>query len=316
MRNEEPEELTAHAVQEGVLGFFIQSDEYERDNYPSLQPCYREKEGCHHVVWAVGSFVLHALPASVANCNSMTRDRAITSFLKCYSDTAEIIATPSKHFWIGKWRCSIQQRLPGISLEVYHLKGLSLEKTCQGLVKLMRTIKAAPYEDAFNIVRYEHERPNLQKRVKKARKHWEELKAIAYVEGTSGLMQEALSDDIPERSTPYVPTLLHGDISMQHILVDEADGNITGIIDWSDAMIGDACEDIAGLALSIGSKRARKISTEVGHDDHTIARGLLFAKCLAIEDLRELKCGTEQQPPEEVLRAQFEMAFQETDITI
>ena len=180
----------------------------------------------------------------------------------------------------------------------------------------MKMLKAAPYEDALKIVKYEHERPNLQKRIKKARKHWEELEVIACVEDPSRLMQEALSVEIPDRSTPDIPILLHGDISMQHILVDEGDGHITGIIDWSDAMIGDACEDIAGLALSIGSKRTREISIEVGYDEHTIARGLLFAKCLAIEDLRELKCGTEQQPPEELLRAQFEMAFQETDVRI
>lgn len=49
---------------------------------------------------------------------------------------------------------------------------------------------------------------------------------------------------LPETSREV---LLHNDLAAEHVLIDPADGKITGVIDWSDMAIGDPLMDFAGL---------------------------------------------------------------------
>ncbi|KAF7193700.1 hypothetical protein HII31_04950 [Pseudocercospora fuligena] len=305
--------LTASAIQERAAAI-LNSLQTDSQSVP-LGACYREKEGCHHVVWSIGEYVLHALPSRPNNIKSLLRDRAVTTLVRNTTKNPHIISVPTEPFEINGWTCMLQKRLPGISLEDYILKGASLDKTTEDLVQLCKALRSIDYQKASESTYYEHERPNIEKRVKKAVRQWEELRKVGYVEDDECRMRDVLSlarlKDL-KPPDPYAPRMLHGDFSMQHILVNEDDGHVTGIIDWSDAMLGDPCEDIAGLALSIGVSRARRIAAEVGYDEHTAERGIIFARCLAVEDLRELECGTEQQPPEALLQAQFKMAFEGT----
>jgi aminoglycoside phosphotransferase (APT) family kinase protein len=45
----------------------------------------------------------------------------------------------------------------------------------------------------------------------------------------------------------FTPSLMHGDLAPEHVLCNTA-GVITGVIDWTDARIGDAAVDLAWLA--------------------------------------------------------------------
>jgi aminoglycoside 2''-phosphotransferase len=45
----------------------------------------------------------------------------------------------------------------------------------------------------------------------------------------------------------FDPVLVHGDLTRGNILVDPSKLMLTGIIDWSDAMVGDPALDLAGL---------------------------------------------------------------------
>jgi aminoglycoside 2''-phosphotransferase len=49
----------------------------------------------------------------------------------------------------------------------------------------------------------------------------------------------------------FHPVLIHADLAAEHILCDPQAGNITGLIDWEDAALGDPALDFAGL-LSLG----------------------------------------------------------------
>lgn len=320
-----PSPLTATAVQKGISKALVASNEHAINNPEILEPCHQEKEGCDHIVWSAGPYILHALLATPKNQKSLERDRAVTKLIKSQLiSNPEIISIPSQTFLIEKWLCTIQPRLPGTSLEAYYIRATKNhnpipEKTIQNLIDVLKTLHSIPRTEAVRLTSYKHERPNLHKRVKKATRQWEELKNIKYVNDPEDRMKEALSlstlqsslqSSLSISTSTYTPSFLHGDFSMQHILLDPSDGTITGIIDWSDAMLGDAAEDLAGLALSIGAGNARRVGKKVGYDECTIERGLVLAKCLAIEDLRELKCGLEKQPPERLLRLQFGMAFE------
>jgi aminoglycoside phosphotransferase (APT) family kinase protein len=58
--------------------------------------------------------------------------------------------------------------------------------------------------------------------------------------------QRFLSAGVDLPGTPR-DVLLHNDLAAEHVLIDPANGNITGVIDWSDMAIGDPLVDFAGL---------------------------------------------------------------------
>lgn len=45
----------------------------------------------------------------------------------------------------------------------------------------------------------------------------------------------------------FVPTLVHGDLAREHVLVHE--GALSGIIDWADACVADPADDLAWVVL-------------------------------------------------------------------
>jgi aminoglycoside phosphotransferase (APT) family kinase protein len=47
---------------------------------------------------------------------------------------------------------------------------------------------------------------------------------------------------------PWTPTFVHGDLQLEHVFV--AGGEVTGVIDWSEASRGDALFDLASLTLA------------------------------------------------------------------
>ncbi len=68
--------------------------------------------------------------------------------------------------------------------------------------------------------------------------------------------QEVLDAGVVERNRrlaeaalrPWTPVFTHGDLHAEHVFVDE--GEVTGIIDWSEACQGDALFDLATLTLA------------------------------------------------------------------
>ena len=70
------------------------------------------------------------------------------------------------------------------------------------------------------------------------------------------LANDVLPVDVIERNRrlaeaalrPWTPMFIHGDLQLTHVFVD--DGEVTGIIDWSEASQGDALFDLASLTLA------------------------------------------------------------------
>jgi aminoglycoside 2''-phosphotransferase len=60
------------------------------------------------------------------------------------------------------------------------------------------------------------------------------------------ILNEISFDAIPK-------TLIHGDLSSDHIIYDPSRNNLSGIIDFGDLMIGDAAYDFTGILLEYGS---------------------------------------------------------------
>ncbi|HET7038088.1 MAG TPA: phosphotransferase [Thermomicrobiaceae bacterium] len=60
------------------------------------------------------------------------------------------------------------------------------------------------------------------------------------------------------RAAAFTPTLIHGDLATEHILIDEA-GRPSGVIDFGDARLADPALDLAGLPDALFAAVARRL---------------------------------------------------------
>ncbi|AQS71889.1 phosphotransferase family protein [Streptomyces pactum] len=77
---------------------------------------------------------------------------------------------------------------------------------------------------------------------------------------------------------PGAAVLVHHGLAGEHLVVG-ADGRVRGVLGWTDAVLGDPAEDIAGLALSVGSPAAVRAATLAGYGARPCLRGLWLARC-------------------------------------
>ncbi|MET8244002.1 aminoglycoside phosphotransferase family protein [Streptomyces sp. NPDC005202] len=102
--------------------------------------------------------------------------------------------------------------------------------------------------------------------------------------------------------------LVHHALRGEHLVVS-ADGRVRGVLDWTDAVVGDPAEDIAGLALAVGSGAAVRAATLAGYGARPCLRGLWLARCDTVIRLADLLEGRGDSPLP-LLRAQLRHAWE------
>lgn len=77
-----------------------------------------------------------------------------------------------------------------------------------------------------------------------------------------------LADPVPEEAEPHV--LCHNDLGDEHLMVD-GNGRLAGVIDWTDAVVGDPARDLALIQFDLGLDLARDVVTAAGWErDHAL----------------------------------------------
>ncbi|MDQ1015403.1 aminoglycoside phosphotransferase (APT) family kinase protein [Streptomyces afghaniensis] len=84
--------------------------------------------------------------------------------------------------------------------------------------------------------------------------------------------------------------LTHHALTGGHLVVS-ADGRVRGVLGWAGAVVGDPAEDIAGLALAVGSPAAVRAATLAGYGARPCLRGLWLARCDTVVHLAEALTG-------------------------
>ncbi|CAL9402343.1 aminoglycoside phosphotransferase family protein [Streptomyces sp. Tu 3180] len=102
--------------------------------------------------------------------------------------------------------------------------------------------------------------------------------------------------------------LVHHALTGGHLVVS-ADGRVRGVLGWGAAVIGDPAEDIAGLALAVGSPAAVRAATLAGYGARPCLRGLWLARCDAVLALAEGLAGRGGDPLP-LLRARLRRAWE------
>ncbi|MFD4576915.1 aminoglycoside phosphotransferase family protein [Streptomyces sp. NPDC058417] len=77
---------------------------------------------------------------------------------------------------------------------------------------------------------------------------------------------------------PHTAVLVHHSLRGDHLVVGP-DGRVRGVLGWGRASVGDPAEDIAGLALAVGSGAAVRAATLAGYGARPCLRGLWLARC-------------------------------------
>ncbi|MFB6848835.1 phosphotransferase [Streptomyces sp. NPDC056373] len=83
---------------------------------------------------------------------------------------------------------------------------------------------------------------------------------------------------------PGSAVLTHHALTGGHLVVS-ADGRVRGVLGWAGTAVGDPAEDIAGLALAVGSPAAVRAATLAGYGARPCLRGLWLARCDALVHL-------------------------------
>jgi aminoglycoside phosphotransferase (APT) family kinase protein len=116
-----------------------------------------------------------------------------------------------------------------------------------------------------------------------ARENFEAARSWLGTERT-GMVEAFLDEGTPP--TRSVRVAQHNDLGAEHILVDER-GQVTGIIDWTDAALTDPARDTGLLLRDLGPAVALAVSAGLDGpptpDEHT--RIYFHARCKWLEDL-------------------------------
>lgn len=146
------------------------------------------------------------------------------------------------------------ERLPGCELDQAELVSSSPE--CERLGRFLDALHRFPVVDAIRLG-LQAERPTTW------RSHWidawhrcrraGQLLSVAARRVAEARWEAFLGDD---SNFDFEPALIHADLTPQHVLWEER--RIRGVIDWSDAQIGDVAMDFA-WPLSLPNSAAKSI---------------------------------------------------------
>lgn len=107
---------------------------------------------------------------------------------------------------------------------------------------------------------------------------------------------------------PGAAFLVHHDLKGEHLVVS-ADGRVRGVLDWTDAVVGDPAEDIAGLALAVGAPAAVRAATLAGYGARPCLRGLWLARCDTLTRLAD-RLRHDDKGPLPLLRSQLRRSWE------
>ncbi|MER5379459.1 aminoglycoside phosphotransferase family protein [Streptomyces sp. NPDC002688] len=89
--------------------------------------------------------------------------------------------------------------------------------------------------------------------------------------------------------------LVHHHLAGEHLVVSP-DGRVRGVLDWTDTVLGDPAEDIAGLASAVGAPAAVRAATLAGYGARPCLRGLWLARCDTVIRLADRHRGRDDSP--------------------
>jgi aminoglycoside phosphotransferase (APT) family kinase protein len=260
----------------------------------------RITEGGDHHAWLVDEDLVARFASDVAATARLRREVALRDLVRprLATPVPSSVATGS---WARGLGFTLDRRLPGTSAEVAPIPPsvmVELAALLMGLGSV--SIKAArrigiPDQPARDL-------HILRRRALTAARH---LRGAGELTATQ--LRRIQDAEPPAAASPEHVVLVHGDLKGEHLLIDQ--GRVSGVLDWTDAELGDPATDVAGLAIAIGADAVEHVAA--GHDHPTRHRGVQLARWDAILRLEQRLSGHDVGPLP-LLRRQLQRALRST----
>ncbi|MFF4801467.1 aminoglycoside phosphotransferase family protein [Streptomyces sp. NPDC001351] len=266
---------------------------------PEVRPV---AEGGEHSTWWVGTrHVLRLAPDREAALRQR-RELRLRDLVRPHLPIA--VPTSVAH---GEWApgltYTLDTKVPGGTAEQYDVSAVG-EADLAGLLTGLREVPARQAE-TLGVPRTA---PRSLEALRRAAGRAAERLAAADELDPLRLNQLTPQAAVQLAAQSGTAVLVHHGLKGEHLVVS-ADGRVRGILDWTDAAVGDPAEDIAGLAIAVGSPAAVRAATLAGYAARPCLRGLWLARCDTVVRLAEQLKGQDAGPLS-LLRLQLRRAWE------
>ncbi|WP_320783650.1 aminoglycoside phosphotransferase family protein [Streptomyces sp. CRN 30] len=250
---------------------------------PEVRPV--DEGGAHRTWWVGTRHVLRLAPDHEATVR-LRRELRLRDLVRPHLGTAVPVSVAHGE-WAPRLAYTLDVRLPGSSGEDHAVSALG-EADLAGLLTGLREVPVAQ-AGALGVPRAApRSLEGLRAAAARAAHHL--ARADEFDDGFGRFTPPAA-----DRLTASAPVLVHHGLTDEHLVVS-ADGRVRGVLDWTRAAVGDPAEDIAGLALAVGSPAAVRAATLAGYGARPCLRGLWLARCDTVVRLSDRLRGRDGTP--------------------
>ncbi|MDJ1474032.1 aminoglycoside phosphotransferase family protein [Bacillus sp. LS15-K4] len=248
--------------------------QYIKEALPNLSiHSYKQnEEGWDNVAVIVNDELLFRFPRKQEYAMRIPLEKELCTLLSCSLHEIEV---PKYHLFYKKETatiplCSYYTLIHGEPLKTEIVTTLEKQER-KTLITQLATFLAALHSIPLNRVKA------LEFPIEKTLPYWKELqiKLTQYLTNSLTSLQKSSLNQLFENfftfTTTFQNTIIHADFTHHHILFNKQNKNISGIIDFGDAQIGDPAFDFAGLYYDFGREFTTSVyeqySTLISHDD-------------------------------------------------
>lgn len=234
---------------------------------PDVRPV---AEGGEHSAWWVGTRHVLRLAPDRDRAVRQRRELRLRDLVRPHLGVAVPVSVAHGE-WAAGLTYTLDTRLPGGTAEDCDVSAVG-EDDLAGLLTGLRAVPARQAE-AIGVPRTA---PRSLEALRRAA-----VQAARHLAQADEFDPTRLAQLLPPAAaqlTAPAPVLVHHALHGEHLVVS-ADGRVRGVLGWSDAVVGDPAEDIAGLAHAVGSPAAVRAATLAGYSARPCLRGLWLARC-------------------------------------
>ncbi|MFH8337686.1 aminoglycoside phosphotransferase family protein [Streptomyces sp. AM6-12] len=239
-----------------------------RGDGPDVRPVREE----HPYTWWVGTrHVLRLAPDREASARRR-RELRLRALVRPHVPVAVPVSVAHAD-WAPGLACTLDTVVPGGTAEEHEVSAAG-EGDLAGLLTGLRAVPVRQ-ADSLGVPRAA---PRSLEALRRMAVHAAERLAAADEFDAAPMYQLTPAGAAQLAAQPGAAVLTHHGLTGEHVVV-AADGRVRGVLDWTEAALGDPAEDIAGLAVAVGSPAAVRAATLAGYGARPCLRGLWLARC-------------------------------------